>query len=273
MLGAYTGDIVGSIYERENKKSKDFSLFTPRNRFTDDSVMTCAVGKACIEYSKTKDLNKFKEDCIKYMQYYGRRHINAGYGGTFIKWLLIYNPPPYNSFGNGSAMRVSPCGWVAESLEEAEKLAEVSASVSHNHPYGIQGAKAIASSIWMLRNGASKENVKEYIEKKYYPLDFTIDGIRKNYVFDVTCQGSVPQAIEAFLEGNDFEDCVRLAISIGGDSDTIGAMAGSLAESYYGVPDEIKEKTISYLDRDLKSCLDEFEQTVNKTEEKAPLKR
>ncbi len=273
MLGAFTGDIVGSIYERENKKSKDFDLFTPNNRFTDDSVMTCAVGKACIEYKKNKDIKAFKENCIKYMQYYGRRHINAGYGGTFIKWLVIDNPPPYNSFGNGSAMRVSPCGWVAESLEESEKLAEVSASVSHNHPYGIQGAQAIAASIWMLKNGYSKENVKEYIEEKYYPLDFTIDGIRKDYQFDVTCQGSVPQAIEAFLEGNNFEDCIRLAISIGGDSDTIGAMTGSLAEAYYGIPKEIKEKTLLYLDKDLKKCLNEFEQTITNKEEKSHLKK
>jgi len=261
MFGALTGDIVGSIYDI---KSKDFDLFTNDDRFTDDSVMTCAISKACVEYVKDKDTNKFKKNCVKYMQELGRSHINAGYGGTFIKWLLISNPPPYNSFGNGSAMRVSPVGWIAETLEEAEMLAEISASVSHDHPEGIKGAQSVAGAIWMLRNGYSKDNVKEYIEDKYYSLDFKMDDIRDTYRFDVTCQGSVPQSIQAFLESVDFEDCIKIAISIGGDSDTIGAIAGSLAEAYYGVPEDIKNRTISYLDQDLLKCVTEFEKVKSK---------
>lgn len=267
MVGALTGDIVGSIYEGHNIKSKEFPLFGSRNRATDDSVMTCAISKACVEYSKTKDKEKFKKDCIKYMQELGRTHINAGYGGTFIKWLLIDNPMPYNSFGNGSAMRVSPVGWVADTLEEAEELASISASVSHNHPEGIKGAQSTAAVIWMLRNGYSKENIKEYIESKYYPLDFKIDEIRPYYRFDVTCQGSVPQAIECFLESKDYEDCIRLAISLGGDSDTIGAIAGSMAEAFYGVPEEIRQTTMTYLDPELTKCVKEFEAMKKAKEE------
>lgn len=259
MIGALAGDIIGSIYEVNNIKSKRFPLFGIGNRATDDSVMTCAISRACVDYSHTKDKDKFREDCIKYMRIIGRNHINAGYGGTFIKWLLVDNPMPYNSYGNGSAMRVSPIGWIADSLEETEELAEISSSVSHNHPEGIKGAQAIAASIWMLRNGYTKENVKEYIESKYYKLDFKIDEIRPYYEFDVSCQGSVPQAIECFLESTDYEDCVRLAISLGGDSDTIGAISGGLAEAYYGVPENIKNKTITYLDDELMKCVNDFE--------------
>lgn len=251
MLGAISGDIIGSIYEKNNIKTKKFELFGKNNKFTDDSVMTCAIAAASIIYLNNKNTDKFKENCIKYMQEYGRNHINAGYGGSFIHWIISKNPQPYNSFGNGSAMRVSPVAYVADTLEEAEVLAKLSAEVSHNHIEGIKGAQAIAGSIWLLLHNASKEEVKKYIETKYYELNFKLDDIRKQYSFDVTCQGSVPQSIESFLESKNFEDTIRNAVSLGGDSDTISAIAGSLAEAYYGIPDKLKHKVISYLDKDL----------------------
>lgn len=263
MFGAICGDIIGSIYESKNIKSKNFELFTDKNRFTDDSVMTCAIALACSIYKEDKNIENFEKNCILCMKNLGLKYINAGYGGKFIYWILSKNPKPYNSYGNGSAMRVSPVAWIANSLEEAEILAEKSARVSHNHPFGIIGAKAVASSIWLLLNGTSKEELKEYIQNKYYNLDFTLSEIRDKYVFDVSCQGSVPQAIVSFLEANSFEDCIRNAISIGGDSDTIAAIAGSLAEAYYGVPDNIKDKALTYLDNDLLKCVELASNCIN----------
>lgn len=257
MLGALGGDIIGSIYEGHNIKSKKFPLFGNNNRFTDDSVMTCAIANAAVSYSKFKDYDRFRQSCINNMQYLGRTHLNAGYGGRFINWIVSQNPQPYNSYGNGSAMRVSSVAYVADSLEEAEKLAEVSAEVTHNHPDGIAGAKVVAGSIWLLLNGSSKEEVRNYA-KNFYNVDFKLDDIRDNYRFDVSCKGSVPQAIVAFLEGKDYEDTVRNAISIGGDSDTIAAIAGGIAEAYYGIPKEIEDKIISYLDSYLLSSLNKF---------------
>lgn len=265
MLGAFAGDIIGSIYERYNIKTKKFELFTEYNRFTDDSVMTAAIANACCIYNQNKNKRKFKKECIKNMKALGLSHINAGYGGSFIKWLISKQEKPYNSFGNGSAMRVSSVGWVAQTLTETEKLAKISAEVTHNHPYGIAGAQAVAAAIFLLRNGSSKEEVRDYIKSKYYDLDFTIDEIRDSYEFDVTCQGSVPQAIVSFLDANSFEDTIRNAISIGGDSDTIAAIAGSIAEAYYGVPEEIKRQVVSYLDASLLQSLNSFyAQIVNK---------
>lgn len=268
MIGAMCGDIVGSIYEANNIKEKEFEFFGNRCRFTDDSVMTAAISKACCDYIKNKDEESFKKKCVRYMQELGRTHIHAGYGGTFIYWLLSDNPKPYNSYGNGSAMRVSPVAWVAETLEEAEKLAKLSAEVTHNHPNGIAGAQAVAGSIWIMLNGGNKKNVKEYVENNYYKLDFELKEIRENYKFDVTCQGSVPQAIEAFLESENYEDAIRNAISIGGDSDTIAAIAGSLAEACYGIPRDIIKKTVSYLDADLKKCALDFYDNVAKNKKK-----
>lgn len=259
MLGAVVGDVIGSLYEVNNIKEKDFSLFSNQSRYTDDSVMSCAIAKSCINYYNKKDIEKFRKDVVKNMRELGRLHINAGYGGTFIKWLLTKNPIPYNSWGNGSAMRVSPVAWVSDSIEECEQLAEASSIVSHNHPEGIKGAKAIASAVFMANNGFDKESIKEYIEEKYYDLNFNLDDIRYKYKFDVSCQGSVPQAIKSFLEGNDFEDVIRNAISIGGDSDTIAAMAASIAEAYYGIPNDIADKTNKYLSSDLKQILSDFD--------------
>ena len=182
------------------------------------------------------------------MQELGRIYKNAGYGGTFFKWIWASHPHPYNSFGNGAAMRISPCGYAADSLEEAKALSAAVTRISHDHPEGMKGAEAVATVIYLARTGSSREEIRKYIEDNYYRLDFTIDEIRPHYQFDVTCQGSVPVALEAFLESTDFEDAIRLAVSAGGDSDTIGAMTGSVAEAYYGVPEDIIETVIDYLD-------------------------
>lgn len=267
MLGAICGDIVGSIYEGNNIKKKEFDFFNDKCEFTDDTVMTLAISKACCEYIKNKDEEEFKNNCIKYMRELGKKYIHAGYGGRFIYWLLSDSPKPYNSYGNGSAMRVSPVAWVSKTLKEAERLAKLSAEVTHNHPKGIAGAQVVAGSIWIMLNGGNRELVKEYVEKNYYKLNFKIDDIREKYKFDVTCQGSVPQAIEAFMEANDYEDAIRNAISIGGDSDTIAAIAGSLAEAYFGIPEDMKEKAMSYLGSDLKACVVNFYNTVLKNKE------
>ena len=266
MLGAITGDIIGSIYEHNNIKTKKFDLFTDKNRFTDDTVMTFAVAEALMNGGGN-------ENFIRFMKRYGLLYPRAGYGGTFVRWLASDTTEPYNSWGNGSAMRVSSCGWIAnldipieEGLKLTEDLAKKSAEVTHNHPEGIKGAQATAVSIFFMRHGKSKNAIKEYKEKLKdyikdrfeYDLDFTIEEIRPIYRFDVSCQGSVPPAIVSFLESENFEDAIRNAISIGGDSDTIGAITGSIAEASYGIPEDIKEKAMSYLDGRLKGVYENW---------------
>lgn len=255
MFGAIVGDIVGSIYEFDNHRSRDFPLFGEGCDFTDDTVMTIAVANALHTYRQEKSLAAFRAETALQMRRLGREYPGRGYGGRFARWLADDSMGPYNSFGNGSAMRVSPAAWAAGSLEEAEMLARASAEPTHNHPEGIKGAQAVAAAIYMARERKSKQEIRKYIEDKYYRLDFTLDAIRPSYRFDETCQGSVPQAIEAFLESTDFEDAIRGAVSIGGDSDTIAAMTGSIAEAFYGeVPPEIKNKAMSYLPGELRSC-------------------
>ena len=255
MLGAIVGDIVGSVYEFHNTKSMDFDLFTPWSNFTDDSVMTLAVAKWLLE----DDLHTIHY-LIYCMQELGNRYPKAGYGGNFMSWLREDEPQPYNSWGNGSAMRVSPVGLYARTLDEALALAALSASVSHNHPEGVKGAQAIATCVFLCKEGKSKAEIKEYIEKAFdYNLNRTIAEIRSRYEFDVSCQGSVPQAIIAFLEGDSFEEVIRLAISLGGDSDTIGAMAGAIAACCYEIPQSIIEGCNAILTEDLKDIQTEFE--------------
>lgn len=254
MLGALVGDIIGSAYEFHNTKSMDFELFVRKSRFTDDSVMTLAVAEWLM-----KDKEHSPQGLVKYMQELGRKYSDAGYGGRFVRWLFTHEPQPYNSWGNGAGMRVSPVGLYAKTLEEALELALVSASVSHNHPEGIKGAQAIATSVFLCKQGKSKHEIEEYVEQTFgYDLNRTIAEIRPNYSYDVSCQGSVPEAIIAFLEGNSFEEVIRLAISIGGDSDTIGAMAGAIAACKYPIPDEIAEKCNSILTEDLREIKDRF---------------
>jgi ADP-ribosylglycohydrolase len=249
MLGAIIGDIVGSIYEWDNIKTKDFPLFGERCYFTDDSVMTIAVADALLRGGTS-------DDFIDSMKKIGRLYPDAGYGGMFVRWLFSDDREPYNSWGNGSAMRVSPCGWFAESLEEAETLAERSAAVTHDHPEGIKGAQAAAAAIYLARTGKSKEEIKEYIEVKHlYDLSRTLDEIRPIYQFDGSCQGTVPEAIIAFLESTDFEDAIRNAISLGGDSDTLAAITGSIAEAAYGISRGIVFGAFTSLDDTLSAVI------------------
>ena len=258
MLGAIIGDISGSRFEWDNIKSKEFDLLTYRCHPTDDSNMTLAVAQAILQ--SHGDWNRLSELAIASMRELGRKY-PRGYGGRFRQWLQSEDPQPYGSWGNGSAMRVSPCAWAAKDLDEALHLSDAVTEVTHNHTEGIKGARAITAAIFMARQGASMLESRDHIHQQYYPLDFTLDQIRPDYQFDVSCQGSVPQAIEAFLESTGFEDAIRNAISIGGDSDTIAAMAGSIAEAYYGIPAEIRDHGLTFLDGTQLSILNAFENT------------
>ena len=232
MYGAVIGDIAGSKYEFNSIKTKEFPFISDGCRFTDDTAMTVAVAESLIMALKT--FLPFKTVFVKLMQTVGREYPNAGYGGMFSSWLQSTDPKPYGSYGNGSAMRVSPCGLMAVSLDEAEALARASAEVTHDHPEGIKGAMAAAAAVFMAKSGCSMDAIREYISGHYYDLGFTLDEIRPDYGFDVTCMGSVPQSIEAFLESESYEDAVRNAVSLGGDSDTMGAITGGIAGAYFG---------------------------------------
>ncbi|MDR2019648.1 MAG: ADP-ribosylglycohydrolase family protein [Treponema sp.] len=238
ILGAIAGDIIGSPYEFNNVKSLDFELFTNDTYFTDDSVLTTATMYAIL-HSPAPGL----ADYAKTYRRFGRRYPHRGYGGAFKAWLRADNPKPYNSYGNGSAMRASPVGWYCNSINDVLAEAKISAEVTHNHPEGIKGAQAAASAVYLARTGRSKGEIKTFISEKFgYNLDRTLDEIRAGYEFDVSCQGSVPEAIIAFLESADFENAVRLAVSIGGDSDTIAAIAGGIAEAFYQeIPEDIAD--------------------------------
>lgn len=257
MTGAIIGDVIGSIYEFDNCKSKDFEMFSEDCDFTDDSVMTLAIAKALIPYETVTDYDVFRKELIRTMHEVGNKYPYCGFGGRFFDWILFRHTEPYNSFGNGSAMRVSPVGWFSKSLEECEKLAELTAGVTHNHPEGIKGAVSVAGAIYLARTGHTMDEIKEYA-KKFYTIDFTLDEIREDYDFYEICQKSVPQAFEAFFESTSFEDTIRNAISIGGDSDTIAAIAGSIAEAYYGVDEDMKETAFSYLDDYLLEIAENF---------------
>ena len=244
MLGALIGDMVGAPYEFDRgRKSKEFPLFIKYSQFTDDSVMSIAVAEALLSCSKDADDETIQKACIDRMQKWGRAYPDAGYGGRFIHWIFADNPKPYSSWGNGSAMRVSSAGWLYDSLERTRHVAGLTASVSHDHPEGIKGAEATAKAIWLARNHYSKEEIKERIVSDFgYDLSRTCDEIRPYYHHVESCQETVPEAITAFLEGNDFEDVIRTAVSLGGDCDTLTCIAGSIAEAYYGIPQEIKEE-------------------------------
>ena len=241
MLGAIIGDIAGSAYEFNNIKAKDFELFK-NCFFTDDTVMTCAVAKALLESRLTDDCGDcsiIRNNIIKQMKYFGRKYENVGYGERFKEWLKSDDDKPYNSWGNGSAMRVSAAGWLYDSLELTRTVAAATADVTHNHPDGIKGAEAVASVIYLARKRRKKQEIREYVEREFYKLDKTCDEIRPTYTFHASCQKTVPQAITVFLEGKDFEDVLRTAVSLGGDSDTLTCIACSMAEAYYGIPESI----------------------------------
>ena len=270
MLGAIIGDIAGSRFEWDNQKTKDFELLTREQgcRPTDDSVMTLAIADAILLCDGEYD--PLGRQAIRCMQRMGRLYPDAGYGGRFAEWLKKSRPWPYHSYGNGAAMRVSPCGFAAATLEEAVTLARKVTEVTHNHPEGMKAAEAVASAIFLARTGASMAELRKHIEERYYTIDFTLDDIRPDYEFDVSCQGSVPQAFEALFESTGFEDAVRNAISIGGDSDTIGAITGSMAEACYGVPRQLREQALAFLDETQLGILHAFEAAFGQTEEGRP---
>ncbi len=258
MLGAVIGDIVGSRYEFHNHRSKDFEFLTYRCFVTDDSVMTLAIAKAILDCAGDHD--RLGQAAVDSMRALGRLYPHCSYGGSFARWLLADRPKPYNSYGNGAAMRVSACGFAASSLDEARMLSRRVTEVTHNHPEGIKGAEAAAVSIWLARQGKSILEIRDHIDRHYYPMNFTLDGIRASYAFDESCQGTVPQAIMAFLESTGFEDAIRNAISIGGDSDTLAAITGGIAQAYYGIPADIRKHALTFLDERLLKILLDFEE-------------
>ncbi|WP_303164712.1 ADP-ribosylglycohydrolase family protein [Mitsuokella multacida] len=257
MMGAIIGDIVGSRFEWHNYRHKNFTLFHPKCRPTDDSIMTLAVAKAIL--AARPDYEDLPAKAVAAMQELGRAYPKAGYGRGFRAWLHSDHPEPYNSFGNGSAMRVSPAGFVARTEEEAQKLSLAVTAVTHNHPEGIKGAEAVAVLIYHARQGMAMEDLHKLTQDRYYPLDFTLDEIRPTYEFSSACQGSVPQALVAFFSSTGFEDAIRNAVSIGGDSDTIAAIAGSIAEAHYGIPADLREAAMQRLDAPLQQIVTEFE--------------
>ncbi|GAB5493733.1 MAG: ADP-ribosylglycohydrolase family protein [Phototrophicaceae bacterium] len=264
MLGAIIGDVIGSVFEKENTKTLDFDLFTRFSRFTDDTVLTIAIADALLHRKKHQwrfiDAHHARKLYANKLKYYGRHFPNAGYGQMFKKWLKHDSVRGYGSYGNGSAMRVSPIGFAFDNIDEVRREAKLSAMVSHNHREGIKGAQAIASAVYLAHIGESKPTICDYIQTQFrYDLSFTLDEIRPNYTFDSSCQNSVPQAIVAFLESDDFEDAIRKAISIGGDSDTIACMTGGIAHAYYqSIPSHIERPTKLILDASFKRVLNQF---------------
>jgi len=264
MIGAILGDIIGSPYEFDRgKKTKFFPLFSRNSTFTDDSVMTVAVGDGLMR-SMGKSDEDVKAELVRAMQKWGRRYPDSGYGGRFIHWLFAEDPKPYGSYGNGSAMRVSAAGWLYGTIEETRHVARLTAEVSHNHPEGIKGAESTASAIFLARTGKSKEFIREYIESEFgYDLSRLCDEIRPFYHHVESCQETVPEALTAFLEGESFEDVVRTAVSLGGDCDTLTCIAASVAEAFYGVPEELKEECQRRVPEDLWEVVERFEKARN----------
>ena len=265
MLGAIAGDIIGQPYEFRPIKTTEFELINcNKNVFTDDSVMTIAVCMGIMNAGLDAEDKKIYEEIQESMQKYGRAFPYAGYGASFDRWIYSENPKPYNSWGNGSAMRVSSVAWLfSDNLEKALSVAALSAKITHNHLEGIKGAVAAAHCIWMALNGFTKDRIKSEVEAKYYLLDSTCDEIRPDYQFDVSCMGTMPVAIQCFLEGNNYEEVVRLAVSMGGDSDTLACIAGGIAEAYYGLPPYIAGMTMRVLPEKLRRDVERFrEKTV-----------
>ncbi|MFV0582537.1 MAG: ADP-ribosylglycohydrolase family protein [Parabacteroides gordonii] len=251
MTGAIAGDIIGSVYEFDNIKTTDFPLFTNESDYTDDTIMTVAVADWLLNGG----------DLTKVMQRYGREYPypTGGYGGRFSGWLREKDPLPYNSWGNGSAMRVSAVGWMFDSLEKTLEVAKETAIVTHNHPEGIKGAQATAAAIYLARTGKSKRDIKQYIETTFsYDLGRTCDEIRPFYRFNESCQGTVPEAIIAFLDSSDFENAIRLAVSLGGDSDTLACITGGIAEAFYGIPEDIEKQVSDKLPGTFQKVIKEF---------------
>ena len=264
MYGAILGDIIGSPYEFDRgSKTKDFPLFSGHSEFTDDTVMTIAVADAFLPVQPEMEDDTIRHRVVMKMQKYGRLYPYAGYGGRFRRWLRDRHPQPYNSWGNGSDMRVSSVGWLFDDLDTVRKMARLSAEVTHNHPEGIKGAEATASAIYLARTGSTKAEIKAYIEAHFqYDLSRTCDEIRPDYYHVESCQETVPEAVTAFLEGESFEDVIRTAVSLGGDCDTLTCIAGSIAEAYYGVPEKLKTECRKRLPDELLEVLQRFDERM-----------
>ena len=258
MYGAVLGDIIGSRFEFDRGgKTKDFKLFTAEDGFTDDSVMTVAVAEALLNAGKNADEKTVKDNLIKSMQHWGRKYPNAGYGARFIWWVFADEPKPYDSFGNGSAMRVSAAGWLYNSLEKTREAARWSAEVSHNHPEGIKGAECTAAIMYLSRTGTDKKEIREYVIKEFgYDLSESMEELRARHEHNESCQDSLPKALTSFFEGESYEDTVRNAVSLGGDTDTLAAIAGAMAEAYYGIPEDIIKEGRKYLPEEMIKILE-----------------
>lgn len=265
IIGAIAGDVIGSAYEFNPTRDHDFELFTPKSSFTDDTVLTMANALWLID-----DEQHTHERLVEIMLDLCRRYPNRGYGGRFANWICDKDPQPYNSYGNGSAMRVSPVGYYAQSLEEALALAKVSAEVTHDHPEGIKGAQATAAAIFLARRGKSKQEIRDYVAQTFdYDLSLTLDEIRPTFTFDETCQRTVPEAITCFMEGKDYEDVVRLSVALAGDADTIAAIAGSISSAVDEVPNGITQQVIALLSEEFCTTLLRFNELVAKREQEA----
>ncbi len=269
MYGAILGDIIGSPYEFDRgDKQKEFPLFSQSSTFTDDTVMTLAVAAAFLDAGSSPSTEWMHQRLIQRMKEFGTRYPDAGYGISFSEWLRCPNPKPYNSYGNGSAMRVSSVAWLFPDLEEVRSAARVSAEVTHDHPEGIKGAEATASAIYLARTGHSKPEIRAYMEKEFgYDLSRSCDEIRPNYYHVESCMETVPEAITAFLEGDSFEDVIRTAVSLGGDCDTLTAISGSIAEGFYGVPEELKKECRKRLPEPLLDVLMRFDRRMQDMEQ------
>ena len=265
MYGAILGDIIGSPYEFDmGDKTKNFPLFSESSTYTDDTVMTLAVAAAFMRTRPDMTDEEIRRELVLFLQYYGRSYPYSGYGSMFSWWLESDDPKPYDSYGNGSAMRVSAAAWLFDDLDTVRRMARLSAEVTHNHPEGVKGAEATASAIFLARTGCTKAQIRAYIEEQFgYDLSRTCDEIRPNYRHVESCQETVPEAITAFLEGESFEDVIRTAVSLGGDCDTLTAIAGSIAEGFYGVSEELKVRCRERLPKKLRDVLSEFDGIMN----------
>lgn len=263
MYGAIIGDIVGSRFEFDRGPwTKEFEFFTPDNEWTDDTVMTRAIAEALMSCDRDADEATIKNACIKSMKKWGKKYPHAGYGGRFIKWVLSDNPQPYGSWGNGSAMRVSAAGILYDTLERTREVARMTAEVTHNHPEGIKGAECTAAVMFLARTGKSKAEIKDYVVSEFgYDVTLTVDEMRPLHKHDESCMDTLPKALISFFEGVSFEDVIRNAVSLGGDTDTIAAIAGAMAEAFYGVPDEMKKIARGYLEEDMLNVVERAEIT------------
>lgn len=284
MVGAIIGDIVGSVYEFNNIKTKNFDFFSNNCKFTDDTIMTIAIFKALqdcknefadknsnerIEITKNSLYPEYKnlaQNAIVRMREYGNQYLSTGFGKKFLSWLTQENPEPYNSWGNGAAMRVSPVAYFAKSLSEAKFLSYQVTAVTHNHPDGIKGAEATAVATYMALHGKTKEQIKKSFERKYYPLDFDYEELKKTYKYHMACKNCVPQAIYCFLISDSFEDAIRTCVSIGGDTDTLCAITGAVAGAFYGIPEKIENQAFTFLDERLKLDYNQFKNMIQKKE-------